>query len=117
MEFLLLVQTTSNPKSNRFIFCCRMLSLLRGAMAKWQGVRWYLKVCGIRGILKIGLFRLFKRPTELTVLPFGKCHPICLRIDTSDFCSFQDVLICSTMAYFPAETRFDPRTIIDVGDH
>lgn len=86
-------------------------------MAQWQGIKWYLELCGVRGIFAVALFRVFKRPKELRVLPFSRDKPIYLRIDTSDFCSYRDVLIFRTKSYRPDNIECDPRTIIDVGAH
>lgn len=85
--------------------------------SQWRGIKWYLELCGLRGVLTIALFRVFKWPKEVSVFPFRQDEPICLRIDTSDFCSYRDVLIFRTKSYKPDNIECDPRTIIDVGAH
>jgi FkbM family methyltransferase len=83
----------------------------------WKGIKWYVELCGVRGALAIASFRLFKRPTEVRVLPFERTAPIYLRIDTSDFCSYRDVLIFKTKCYTAEIPEFAPRTIVDAGAH
>lgn len=82
-----------------------------------QGLKWYHEICGIKGILGVSSFRLCGSPRELTVVPAETPQPVHLRIGTSDFCSYADVLIRKTKSYIPAIVDFDPQTIIDVGAH
>ncbi len=86
-------------------------------MSIWQGLKWYYEVCGNRGIWGITCFRLFGRPRELAITPPQSKQPVRLRIDTSDFCSYRDVLIFKTKSYDPALPGFTPKTIVDVGAH
>lgn len=86
-------------------------------MSLWQGLKWYYEVCGSRGICAIASFRLCGRPRELAIVPLRSEYPVYLRIDTSDFCAYRDVLIFRTKSYDPEIPGFNPTTIVDVGAH
>jgi hypothetical protein len=62
-------------------------------MSLWQGLKWYYELCGARGVGAIASFRLCRRPRELAIVPPQSEYPVFLRIDTSDFCAYRDVLI------------------------
>jgi FkbM family methyltransferase len=117
-DWLLVVRRDTGGKLIRRVDSCyRIVRLLRKLAAQWRSVKWYLELCGVRGVLTVALFRLCKWPKELIVFPFRNTEPICLRIDTSDFCSYRDVLIFKTKSYTPDKTEYEPRTIVDVGAH
>lgn len=86
-------------------------------MSLVNGVRWYYELCGMRGLLAIASRRIFSKPRELAVVPPGTTFPVHLRIDTSDFCSYRDVLISKTKCYEPNIPDFAPKVIVDVGAH
>ena len=86
-------------------------------MSLWQGLKWYYELCGARGVFAVSAFRLFGRPRELAVVPLQSGKPVYLRIDTSDFCAYRDVLIFRTKSYDPAIADFVPKTIVDAGAH
>jgi FkbM family methyltransferase len=69
------------------------------------------------GILAVASFRLCGRPLELTTIPLKATHPVYLRIDTSDFCAYRDVLIFRTKSYDPGIPDFSPYIIVDIGAH
>jgi FkbM family methyltransferase len=83
----------------------------------WQGLKWYYETCGIRGVCAVTSFRLRGEPRELAVAPLRSDHRVHLRIDTSDFCAYRDVLIFRTKSYDPAIAGFSPNTIVDAGAH
>src|ERR1700704_4875757 len=83
----------------------------------WQGLKWYYEVCGSRGVCAVAAFRLCGRPRELAIVPLQLNHPIFLRIDTSDFCAYRDVLIFKSKSYEPDIADFSPSTIVDAGAH
>lgn len=86
-------------------------------MSIWGGLKWYYEVCGSRGMFAVSSFRLLGRPRELAVVPLPSNRPVYLRIDTSDFCAYRDVLIFKTKSYDPRLPDFSPKTIVDVGAH
>jgi FkbM family methyltransferase len=86
-------------------------------MGLWQGLKWYYEVCGSRGICAVASFRLLGRPRELAIAPLQFNQPVHLRIDTSDFCAYRDVLIFRSKSYDPGLPGFSPTTIVDVGAH
>ena len=86
-------------------------------MSLWQGLKWYYELCGARGVFAVSSFRLCGRPRALAIVPLQSTHPVYLRIDTSDFCAYRDVLIFRTKSYDPAIPDFNPNTIVDVGAH
>jgi FkbM family methyltransferase len=86
-------------------------------MSLWQGLRWYHEVCGSRGVCAVAAFRLSGGPRELAVVPPQSRNPVYLRMDTSDFCAYRDVLIFKSKPYEPHVEGFDPKTIVDVGAH
>ena len=86
-------------------------------MSLWQGLKWYYELCGARGVFAVTSFRLCGRPRELAVVPRQAANPVYLRIDTSDFCAYRDVLIFRTKCYDPAIPSFVPKTIVDAGAH
>ncbi len=86
-------------------------------MSFWQGLKWYYEVCGSRGVCAVASFRLCGRPRELAIAPLETNHPVYLRIDTSDFCAYRDVLIFKTKSYDPGIPNFNPQMIVDVGAH
>jgi FkbM family methyltransferase len=49
------------------------------------------------------------------VVPVQSNHPLYLRIDTSDFCAYRDVLIFQSKSYDPGLPEFSPKTIVDAG--
>ena len=86
-------------------------------MSLWQGLKWYYELCGARGVFAVATFRLCRRPRELAIVPLQSAHPVYLRIDTSDFCAYRDVLIFGTKSYDPGMPDFNPNTIVDAGAH
>jgi FkbM family methyltransferase len=83
----------------------------------FTSAKWYYEFSGIRGVRAATSFRLLGRPRELAITPPSSEHPVFLRLNTSDFCSYRDVLICQDKIYDPHIPNFSPRTIIDVGAH
>jgi FkbM family methyltransferase len=79
--------------------------------------KWYYEFSGIRGVSAATSFRLFRRPQELAITPPGSAYPVFLRLNTSDVCSYRDVLICQDKTYDPRVPGFSPQTIVDVGAH
>jgi FkbM family methyltransferase len=86
-------------------------------MSLWQGLKWYYELCGSRGVCAIASFRLCRRPRELAIVPPQSEYPVYLRIDTSDFCAYRDILIFRTKSYDPEIPGFSPTTIVDAGAH
>lgn len=82
-----------------------------------EGLNWYYQLCGIRGVCVVSSFHIFGRPRELTITPPGYKHPVRLRLNTSDFCAYKDVLIRQDKVYDPCIQNFTPGTIVDVGAH
>jgi FkbM family methyltransferase len=91
--------------------------LHEGSLGLWQGLKWYYEVCGSRGVGAVTSFRLCGRPRELAIVPRQSRHRVYLRIDTSDFCAYRDVLIFKSKSYDPGIPDFTPNTIVDVGAH
>jgi len=87
------------------------------SVSLWQGLKWYYEVCGMRGVCAIASFRVSGRPRELAIVPLQSEYPVYLRIDTSDFCAYRDVLIFRTKSYDPEIPGFSPTTIVDAGAH
>jgi FkbM family methyltransferase len=83
----------------------------------WQGLKWYYELCGSRGVCAVAAFRLCGKPYDLAVTPLESDHRVYLRIDTSDFCAYRDVLIFRSKSYDPGIAGFSPNTIVDVGAH
>jgi FkbM family methyltransferase len=83
----------------------------------WQGLKWYYELCGTRGVCAVATFRLCGRPRELAVTPSQSNHRVYLRIDTSDFCAYRDVLTFRSKSYDPDLPGFSPNTIVDAGAH
>ena len=86
-------------------------------MSLWEGLKWYYELCGSRGVFTVASFRFCGRPRELAIVPLQSSNPVYLRIDTSDFCAYRDVLIFKTKSYEPPIPDFLPRTIVDAGAH
>jgi|SRR5580704_8443384 FkbM family methyltransferase len=82
-----------------------------------QGVGWYLKLGGIRAVCCVAAYRLFGRPRLLKTKAHRSKFPIYLRIDTSDFCAFYDILISKSKQYGLEDPPFSPQTIVDAGAH
>jgi FkbM family methyltransferase len=79
--------------------------------------KWYYEFSGIRGVSAATSFRLFRSPRELAITPPGSGSRVFLRLNTSDVCSYRDVLICQDKSYDPRVPNFSPHTIVDVGAH
>ena len=62
-------------------------------------------------------FRLLGQPRLLRTTPPGSKSPVYLRMDTSDFCAYYDVLIAKTKQYSLEGLTFSPATIVDAGAH
>ena len=86
-------------------------------MGIWQGLKWYYETCGSRGVCAVASFRFCGRPRELAIAAPRSNPKVHLRIDTSDFCAYRDVLIFKTKSYDPNLAGFSPHTIVDAGAH
>lgn len=82
-----------------------------------KGLKWYYESCGLRGVLAASSFRIFGRPRVLKIIPPGCDAAVFLRLNTSDFCAYRDVLVIRDKQYLPLEQDFSPRTIVDAGAH
>jgi FkbM family methyltransferase len=83
----------------------------------YEGLKWYYQLCGVHGVCVVSSFHILGRPRELTITPPGSEHRIYLRINTSDFCAYKDVLISQDKMYDPCIPNFKPETIVDAGAH
>lgn len=90
---------------------------VRDSVSLWQGLKWYYETCGSRGVSAVASFRLCGRPRELAIVPLQSNHRVYLRIDTSDFCAYRDVLIFKSKSYDPDIPNFSPSAIVDAGAH
>jgi len=86
-------------------------------MRLWQGFKWYYELCGSLGVCAVASFRLCGRPSELAIVPPQSNHRVYLRLGTSDFCAYRDVLVFRSKSYDPGIPSFSPNTIVDVGAH
>jgi len=86
-------------------------------MKIYDGLKWHYQLCGIRGVSAEAAFRIIGWPRVLTVTPRGVDHPVQLRLRTSDFCAYKDVLVCQDKLYDPGLPEFSPSTIVDAGAH
>jgi FkbM family methyltransferase len=111
----------NNGQSKRFRNWSSLRSRIRplqeAAVGLWQGLKWYYELCGSRGVCSVAAFRLCGRPRELTIVPLHSNHRVHLRIDTSDFCAYRDVLIFRTKSYDPPIRDFAPSIVVDAGAH
>ena len=82
-----------------------------------KSAKWYYEFSGGRGVVAATSFRVFGRPRQLAITPPGSAHPVFLRLNTSDFCAYRDVLIIQDKPYDPEIPGFHPATIVDVGAH
>jgi FkbM family methyltransferase len=113
-----LLQAVSRPKARKRVdLHSRIQILSEAAVSLWQGLKWYYEVCGARGVCAVASFRLCGKPRELAIVPRQTNHKVHLRIDTSDFCAYRDVLIFRTKSYDPSVPDFCPNTIVDAGAH
>jgi FkbM family methyltransferase len=62
-------------------------------------------------------FRLLGQPRLLRTRPPGSKSPVYLRMDTSDFCAYYDILVAKTKQYSLEGLTFRPATIVDAGAH
>jgi FkbM family methyltransferase len=90
---------------------------MRGSVGLWQGLKWYYELCGSRGVYAVTSFRLCGRPRELAIVPPQSNHRVYLRVDTSDFCAYRDVLTFRSKSYDPGIPGFSPNVIVDAGAH
>jgi FkbM family methyltransferase len=82
-----------------------------------ESLNWYLRLGGIRAVCATAMFRLLGQPRLLRTTPPDSNSPVYLRIDTSDFCAYYDVLIAKTRQYDLKGITFNPATIVDAGAH
>jgi FkbM family methyltransferase len=82
-----------------------------------DGLKWHYELWGMRGVCAQTSSRIFGWPRELDVTPRGFANPVHLRLGTSDFCSYRDVLIEKEKKYEPDIPNFSPRNIVDAGAH
>jgi FkbM family methyltransferase len=82
-----------------------------------EGFKWYYETCGTRGIWAASMFRVTGRPRVLRIVPPECTAPVFLRLNSSDFCAYRDVLVMRSKPYLPVEEHFNPETIVDVGAH
>src|SRR5580700_11827986 len=86
-------------------------------MRIWESLRWYHRLGGIRAVCATATFRLLGQPRLLRTTPPGCRSPVYLRMDTSDFCAYYDVLIAKTKQYSLEGLTSSPATIVDAGAH
>ncbi len=77
-----------------------------------DGMTWYYKLGGLRGLLEFCGYRLLGVPKEVTALPPGVQHPVHIRIKTTDELIYRSVLLDGEYAF---ELPFYPSTILDAG--
>jgi FkbM family methyltransferase len=78
-----------------------------------QGIRGSFNLFGCRGVVLTSTNRLVGWPKEIKTSCHGACHPVHLRLRTSDVSVYSDILLRD--AYELELRDFQPRTIVDVG--
>jgi FkbM family methyltransferase len=82
-----------------------------------ESLNWYLRLGGIRAVCATAAFRVLGYPRLLRTTPPGSKSPVYLRMDTSDFCAYYDVLIAKSRRYDLEGLTSGPATIVDAGAH
>jgi|SRR6185437_6410384 len=67
---------------------------------------------GVRGVLAISAYRLFRQPSEISARPPGIQHQVHIRLRTTDPPAYARVLLHGKYAFDP---QFSPKTILDAG--
>jgi len=81
-------------------------------MSVRDGVGWYYRTYGVRGILYITAYRLIGRPKEISAQPPGIPNPVRLRIKTSDEATYAQILL---WGQYDFDLPFKPKAIVDAG--
>lgn len=77
-----------------------------------DGLTWYYRQFGLRGVMAMGGYHLVGRPRNITAHPPGIQNPVHIRIKTTDELVYRDVLLQREYAF---ELPFYPKTIVDAG--
>jgi hypothetical protein len=81
-------------------------------MSVQDGLRKYYTNFGLRGVLAIAAYRLFKLPKQIIAHPLGVRNPVHIRVRTTDASVYAEVLLRQAYAF---DLPFSPRTIVDAG--
>ena len=81
-------------------------------MAFVDGFVSYNRTLGIRGLLSASSNRLFGMPREFSLSPPGISHPVHIRLRTSDFSLYRDLLLGKA---YDISLPFEVTTIVDAG--
>ena len=81
-------------------------------MSVYEGFIKYYNTFGIYAVLTVSSHRLFGRPREITVRPFGVRKPARIRIRSTDSLVYNEILLGGQYAF---DLPFSPKTIIDGG--
>ena len=77
-----------------------------------EGLREYYNNFGVRGILAISAYRVFRHPAEITARAPGIRNRVSLRVRTSDPVTYGEILL---RRGYGIDLPFSPKTIVDGG--
>jgi len=77
-----------------------------------DGLAWYYGNYGLRGVLAVSAYRLFRQPKEFAAYPPGFRNPVYLRIKTSDESAYAQTLL---WGQYTVDLPFSPKVIVDAG--
>jgi FkbM family methyltransferase len=77
-----------------------------------DGLAGYYGTFGLRGVLAITAFRLFKQPREIVGHAPGIRYPVHLRLRTTDPSTYSEILLRGEYAF---DLPFAPKVIVDAG--
>jgi FkbM family methyltransferase len=81
-------------------------------MSVRDGLTWYYRNYGLRGLFSIAAYRLFGRPKVIAAHPPGIRNPVLLRLKTSDEATYVQILLRGQYSF---DLPFSPKAIIDAG--
>jgi FkbM family methyltransferase len=81
-------------------------------MSLSEGLTWYYRTYGLRGIVAISKYRLLGEPAEISVYPPGIKNAVHLRLKTSDEALYAQILLRGQYAF---DLTFSPKVIVDAG--
>jgi len=84
-------------------------------MSTLSGLKRYYNCFGIRGVMAIVSFRIFRFPKEISTHPENLNTPVYLRIRTTDISLYESILLDSKENEYSFDLADPPKTIIDAG--